>query len=96
MITADVLDDAFLDSVGMVREGYEFTVRELRGAFERVEPPENWKNPIDADIVLADERDLALIVSAVLFMTGSHAAIEALGCRRFRVTAAGYYVAIGA
>lgn len=93
--------DAFLDQVAAKREGYEFTIRELHAAFDRVKNPENWKYPINAEITTASEeeasrREIVAIREAVAFMAGCLPEIRHLGNFRFRVTAVGYYNAVGA
>lgn len=69
----------------------------LRSAFERVVPSNHhWKDAINARVVVADDFDLLLIRSAVIFFTGSVPRLTALGDNRYHVTAAGYYRTIGA
>jgi hypothetical protein len=74
--------------------------RELSAAFDRVASTKNWKDPIDATVSLtADER--AILTEAVIFYCGCIPMFEDRGgvapaIRRYRVTAPGYYAAIGA
>jgi hypothetical protein len=75
--------------------------------FDLVAPKDNWKGPIDATIEApreAGDREIfcKLMVAAVQFYTGSMAVVEWTGVKsktgwpQMRVTAAGYYAAIGA
>jgi len=69
---------------------------ELHEAFNLVADPENWKNPIDAEI---DPRQVADVVEAIHFFTGSIAVVEIIQDttrEAVRVTAEGYYLTIGA
>lgn len=67
---------------------------DLRAAFSRIASKENWKNPVEAEIV---EGDFKLMSAAVVFMTGSILeVVENLEGGRLRVWAAGYYLTIGA
>lgn len=96
-------EDKFLAQVGGTRDGFEFTIGELRQAFDRVSPAPNWKTQIDATIEIDDARDMALIREAVLFMTGSvpnitptKSFLSGRAKKTFRVEADGYYHDIGA
>jgi hypothetical protein len=79
--------------------GTIFSRAELREAFEMVEDPANWKNPIDAAIP-AYMRDC--VEEAVVFFAGCRPTFEAVNpkarrsMRRLRVRAVGYYAAVGA
>jgi hypothetical protein len=81
--------------------GRAVTQGELKVAFEAVADKVNWKMPIDA-VVDLDPYTMAMVKEAVVFFTGSVAKFKALtgtttdGIGRYRVTAAGYYAAIGA
>jgi hypothetical protein len=72
---------------------------ELREAFEMVEDPTNWKNPIDAAIP-AYMHDA--VEQAVIFYAGCHPTFTEVNprarrsVRRLRVQAVGYYMAVGA
>jgi hypothetical protein len=74
---------------------------ELSKAFDAVANKANWKLPINASVDL-DEFTKAMVAEAVVFFTGSKAKFKRLtgtttgGIGRYRVTAAGYYAAIGA
>lgn len=92
---------AELDAKVVARNGsFEWTRAELSAYFSRVETKENWKLAIDADVVLESDRDLLGTREAVIFFTGSIPTFRALRSRggrvTYNVTAAGYYVAIGA
>lgn len=81
--------------------GKEVTRGQLLEAFERVEDKANWKDPIDATVDLANDFELEVLRYAIAFFTGSQATFKPkpgkklLGCR-YRVTAPGYYRAVGA
>ena len=80
--------------------GKAVTQGQLSAAFDRVADKANWKNPINAVVVLKTHREMAMIKEAVRFFAGCQAkfeAVELLGARcRYRVTAKGYYLAVGA
>jgi hypothetical protein len=76
---------------------------EISALFNLVADKAHWKNPIDARVELTfDEADL--LREVVIFYTGSVPTLEVLeptanrtdGKSLYRVTADGYYVAIGA
>lgn len=71
-------------------------VAELRTAFELVQNKENWKLPIDA-FVPADA-DVATIREAVIHFAGCVPHFDKRGLKglAIRVTAVGYYEAVGA
>lgn len=75
---------------------HEFTRDELKTAFERVADKQNWKNPIRALITehLTD-RDFIAIREAVSFFAGCVPMFR-LTPDGVKVTAPGYYVAVGA
>jgi hypothetical protein len=81
--------------------GRRVTRGTLHKAFARVENREHWKNPVDAVIDIKNDREKALIAEAVVFYTGSVATFTPMvggtlpGCR-YRVTAIGYFAAVGA
>ena len=100
---SNTIDEKFLAMIGAKCDGFEFTIRELHRAFERVSPKPNWKTQIDATIAIEDTRDMALIREAVPFMTGSIPVItptktflSGRAKNTFRVEADGYYHDIGA
>jgi hypothetical protein len=94
-----VATDPLLDVIVAKNSGFEFTKRELKAFFEAVEDSDNWKNPIDKTVVLADSREILGTLEAVKFFAGCvpefHFAMTDNG-PAFRVKAVGYYVAVGA
>jgi hypothetical protein len=76
--------------------GQQVTRGDLARVFAMVEDPNNWKNAIDKVVVIQTDVQMALIREAVVFFTGSVPQFTAMGRFRYRVTAAGYYQAIGA
>lgn len=81
--------------------GRDVNRAELTIAFNAVAPKDNWKNPIDATVDL-DDYTKAMVAEAVTFFTGSVATFTRIGgtttggVGRYRVTAKGYYAAVGA
>ncbi len=75
-----------------VKDG-DYTVHELRGAFDRVQDKTNWKNPIDA-VILTKDQDITR--AAIIHYTGSAPSFGRIDGNNLRVLAAGYYIAIGA
>lgn len=80
--------------------GRKVTRGTLLKAFARVENRQNWKLAIDAVVDVANDRDLLTLREAVVFFTGSIPTFTPVGgalpgCR-YRVTAIGYYAAVGA
>jgi hypothetical protein len=73
--------------------GVDVTRGELDEVFKLVQPKDNWKMPIDA--VVPRGTKLAMLKEAVIFFTGSSPTIKQVR-GGFRVTAAGYYAAVGA
>lgn len=87
--------------------GRQVSRGELDEAFKKVQPKDNWKNPINAEVVVEGDEEIAMIREAVIFFTGSVPSFKALrpvrpirgkdgGAMLYKVVAAGYYVAIGA
>lgn len=81
-------------------DGRPVTRAELSDLFDRVADRANWKNRIDAEVVLAPAQ-LSLMFESVVFFTGSVPDVTYLGdeiggLRRYRVKAAGYYETCGA
>lgn len=70
-----------------------YSQNQMAPAFDLVKDSEHWKNPIDK--VIPADSDTNLIHAAVAFYTGSHAEFTPVD-DGLRVTADGYYVAIGA
>ena len=77
-------------------DGRDVTHGELDDAFNRVKNPEHWKYPIDATIEIADLHEQRMIAEAVVYFCGCVAEIVRVGRNRYRVTAIGYFAAIGA
>lgn len=78
-----------------VYDGY--TREELKAAFERVQDPTNWKNPIKAVITVKDrDAETRVIGSAIDFFAGGGAEFQDGPKNTVRVRAPGYYVLIGA
>lgn len=72
----------------------EFTIADLRVAFDAVAPADNWKNPICATVPAAA---LAITCAAIVFFTGSVPTVRsAAAVGSMEVRAAGYYAACGA
>ena len=78
-------------------KGREFDVFQAKasGAFWRVSDPDNWKVAVDS-VIACPAASLGFILEAVVFFTGSVPSVEVVGRGRYRVTAIGYYAAIGA
>lgn len=68
-------------------------VEKMREAFRSVQDKENWKYPVDA--VVPGDSDTRLISDAVVFFTGSLPELIPLPDGKIRVTAIGYYNAVG-
>lgn len=81
--------------------GKRVTRGQLAAAFDIVSNKENWKCPIDAHVRLTDD-EIAMVTEAVIFFAGCTPEIERKsrkaedGTIKYRVTAIGYYEAIGA
>ena len=75
--------------------GREMTQERLSEVFDLVKPLPNWKMPIDA-AVAKDKATEEEISAAVIWFTGSLPTIYAQDAQFLRVTASGYYNAIGA
>lgn len=78
----------------------EYSEEELHSAFDRVKNKEHWKLPIRCTIDYKDEDDIDLIRESVIYFTGSVPDIDVRelknGKKRVKVSAVGYYIAIGA
>lgn len=72
-----------------------FTRNEMKEQFDRVADKQHWKNPIDATVSLTP-RERAVLCEAVVFFTGSVPTVEKVGFGVYRITAAGYFAAVGA
>jgi hypothetical protein len=97
----DVNGRGFCESCSNVRVHKGYTREELSEAFDRVKDRENWKMPIDKS--LAGElgaADRSAIEAAVVFYAGCVPTFKVegglCGAMFTRVTAPGYYVAVGA
>ncbi len=81
--------------------GRGVTRDELSLAFDAVADKANWKNPINT-VVDLDDYTKALVAEAVVFYAGCVPSFERLtgtttsGLAKYRVTAKGYYAAVGA
>jgi hypothetical protein len=91
-----------LDAQVVAKVGsFEYTRAELSALFDRVADADHWKNPIDAVVDVAGDRELVGIFQAVEFFTGSKPTAQAVrggtlpGCR-YRIKAAGYFATCGA
>ena len=78
----------------------EYSEEELHSAFDRVKNKEHWKLPIRCTIDYKDEDDIDLIRESIIYFTGSVPDIDVRelknGKKRVKVSAVGYYIAIGA
>lgn len=74
-----------------------YTREELNAAFERVQNEKHWKDRINKVITIEDESEMRLINAAVIFFAGCGADFEKLRePNKYRVTAVGYWEAVGA
>lgn len=89
---ANNLDATVVD----IFRGSPITRGEFKSAFDQVADKANWKNMVDAEADLADERAIYTMRQAVIFFTGSVPEIFPVAPGRYRVMAAGYYEACGA
>ncbi len=69
-------------------------VAKMKAIFERVEDKANWKNPINAIIVLDDnddkaQRQIDILFDAIIFFTGSVPTITRCSTGVYRVRARG-------
>ena len=80
------------DYVKSIMGGY--TDEELKAAWDEVKNQRDWKARIDKEVYDKTDEELARIVFAVGFYTGTQAVLEELspseGRRRTRVRAVGY------
>lgn len=93
----------FCESCYNVRVYKGYTRAELSEAFDRVKNPDNWKLPINVTLpVWLARREKTMIEAAVVFYAGCCPEFTELRdgsggvIRGTRVTAAGYYAAVGA
>lgn len=75
--------------------GGGFSLVALHAAFDLVKNADHWKDRIDwtGRIALSE---VEIVEAAVVFFTGSVAHVTPDGGGRYRVTAAGYWEAVGA
>lgn len=67
----------------------EFTVDQLKTAFERVQNRDHWKGPIDCII---PSSDIIITAAAIEFYTATKADIAQVdGTKSVRITAPGYW-----
>lgn len=87
--------------------GKPTTRGELAAAFDKVKPAKHWKYPINAEVVIENDGEMAMISEAVVFFTGSVPEFIPVrvarpikgndpGAMVYRVVAAGYFATIGA
>lgn len=69
------------------------TIGELRAIFNEITDPDNWKGPIEAQVM---DHEVEAAREAVAFFTGSVAEFEKTDYGTHIVRAAGYYAAVGA
>jgi hypothetical protein len=86
---------AYCETCNTVQAYKGFTRAELKDAFDRVCDPANWKNPINVLLGNLEVRECDAIAAAVVFYAGCEASLVREGTKT-RVTAAGYYAAVGA
>jgi hypothetical protein len=73
-----------------------YTQEQMNVAFNKVADPKNWKNRVNRIVTVADDAERDLIAQSVIHFTGSVAEFVEIGDNKYRVTADGYYAAIGA
>ena len=81
------------ERTGMITRGREWTRTELNRAFRDVQDATNWKNPINA---LIDEDLMDITDAAVVFFAGCRPTFSRESTGLVRVTAIGYFAAVGA
>lgn len=86
------MDNEIVAKVGRL----SFTQKQLKAYFNAVADKSNWKNPINATVTLKTRRDVTGTVQAVIFFAGCVPSITKIRRGLYRVTAAGYYLSIGA
>lgn len=80
----------------MTFAGVRYSQDELKFGFDLVCDATNWKNPIDCVLPgIVSKHDRALIAAAVIFYAGCQATFTGTP-KGLRVTADGYYKAVGA
>jgi hypothetical protein len=71
-------------------------IEAMNAAFTEVQNKEHWKYPIDCTLDACDDTKQQLISDAVIFYAGCVPDFERLPNGKVRVTAIGYYNAVGA
>lgn len=84
-------------------DGRSITREEFLREFNRVAPKQNWKDRIDATVIVMNGAELEILLRAIEFFTGSRATTEILRAgtlggtsATYRIRAAGYYATCGA
>jgi hypothetical protein len=72
----------------------KYSQEQLKEAFNKVSNKKNWKNRINSTI--SSKENLDLIAEAIIHFTGSCPLFINKPNGKIRVTAAGYYLTIGA
>jgi hypothetical protein len=95
------LPELYCDTCARVPVHAGYTRAQLSEAFDRVKDRENWKMPIDKSVAgTLSAADQSMIAAAVVFYAGCVPSFRVEGglCGAYftRVTAAGYYAAVGA
>jgi len=80
--------------------GTHYSRAELKATFELVENKNNWKMPIDKEVWLS-ALEVNAVYNAVIFFAGCAPKFTCIKCgidgkNLYRVTAPGYYKAVGA
>jgi hypothetical protein len=89
------------DYIAACISGRAVRLSELRAVFNLVADKNNWKNPIDSTVVLGGDLTKALVHEAIVFFTGSVPTFRKISDASaaykswYRVTAPGYYSAVG-
>ena len=71
-------------------------VQTMDAAFKEIQNKEHWKMPIDHILDSCDDAKQKLITNAVIFYAGCVPNFKRLPNGKVRVTAVGYYNAVGA
>lgn len=77
----------------MTKQEYEFEFEILTKAFKLVKPKPHWKAEINK--IVPKGTDIRLLGDAICYFCGCNADFDTLKDGRIRVTAVGYYVAVG-
>lgn len=73
-----------------------WTIADLRTAFDQVQNEQHWKGPIDKNVKRTTPEQRRKISKAVVFFAGCEAEWQSMGKGVWRVTAPGYWAAVGA